>query len=91
MEKRSKLEWNIPNVTNRFEIPNIIFREKKFTFIFNKISEGSMVRLNDIESIDNTAVSESDIQKLSKIFEILFLAADIEQSKQTYIEKNFRK
>lgn len=37
-----------------------------------------MVRLNDIESIDNTAVSESDIQKLSKIFEILFLAADIE-------------
>ena len=49
-----------------------------------------MVRLNDIESIDNTAESESDIQKLSKIFEILFLAADIEQSKQTYIEKKLQ-
>lgn len=90
MEKRSKLEWNIPNVTNRFEIPNIIFRGKKFTFIFDKISEGSMARLNDIESIDNTAVPESDIQKLSKIFEILFLAADIEYSKQTYIEKKLQ-
>lgn len=36
MEKRSKLEWNIPNVTNRFEIPNIIFREKSLLLFLIK-------------------------------------------------------
>ena len=86
-EKRSKREWNIENVRGRFEIPNILLNNQKYTFIFKRESENSIPRLDDVRFQNGTSVTTVELEKLKKIFEILFLGSEIEYNKFTSVEK----
>ena len=86
-EKRSKREWNIENVRGRFEIPNILLNNQKYTFIFKRESENSIPSIDDVRFQNGTSVTTVELEKLKKIFEILFLGAEIEFTKFTFVEK----
>lgn len=86
-EKRSKREWNIENVRGRLEIPNILLNNQKYTFIFKRESENSIPIIDDIRFQNGTSVTTVELEKLKKIFEILFLGAEIEFNKFTFVEK----
>ena len=90
-EKRSKREWNIENVRGRFEIPNILLNNQKYTFIFKRESENSIPSIDDVRFQNGTSVTRVELEKLKKIFEILFLGAEIEFNKFTFIEKKLYK
>lgn len=86
-EKRSKREWNIENVIGRLEIPNILLNNQKYTFIFKRESENSIPIIDDVRFQNGTSVTTVELEKLKKIFEILFLGAEIEFNKFTFVEK----
>jgi hypothetical protein len=86
-EKRSKREWNIENVRGRLEIPNILLNNQKYTFIFKRESENSIPIIDDVRFQNGTSVTTVELEKLKKIFEILFLGAEIEFNKFTFVEK----
>ena len=90
-EKRSKREWYIENVRGRFEIPNILLNNQKYTFIFNIESENSIPIIDDVRFQNGTSVTTVELEKLKKIFEILFLGAEIEYNKFTFFEKTLYK
>lgn len=87
IEKRSKHEWNIENVRGRLDIPNVLLNNQKYTFIFKRESENSIPRLDDVRFQNGTSVTTVELEKLKKIFEILFLGSEIEYNKFTSVEK----
>lgn len=83
--------YNIENNTNRIEIPEIIFNNQKYTFVFKRRSKNSTPCLIDVKTPNGISISTEKIKKLITIFEILFLGAEIEYNKITFFEKVLRK
>jgi hypothetical protein len=80
-----KSEWVIEHSDDVIEIPHIILKNNEYVFVFKKSSDKLSINLNKINPVAAYPISKMDLQKLRIIFQILFLGADMEYSRQNFI------
>lgn len=80
-----KSEWVIEHLDDVIGIPHIILNNNEYVFVFKKSADKLSINLNKINPVAAYPISEMDLQKLRIIFQILFLGADMEYSRQNFV------